>query len=428
MESGTTHYRYLIVGSGMTADSAVRGIRSLDANGSIGLIGAEVDPPYNRPPLTKALWKGKRIDSIWRHTEDRSVDLHLGRRVVALDPDAHSVTDDRDTHYTYEKLLLATGGVPRRLPFDASAGGDDSGIIYYRTVQSYRHLRNLVDQAPEGQPRRFVVIGGGFIGSEIAAALTMNGQNVTMVFPEALIGQRVYPRDLAAFITDYYRKKGVAFASESTAVGVERAGQSLKLTVRALHPADAPELGERELEADAIVAGIGIVPAVELAEAAGLKVERPQLGGGVVVDEGLRTSHADIYAAGDVARFHNSLLDKWMRVEHEDNANTMGMTAGKALARCFVPGEPIRYDYLPFFYSDLFELGYEAVGELDSRLETVADWQEPYGKGVVYYLRDGRVRGVLLWNVWGKVEDARHLIARPGPLTASELKGAIAMD
>ena len=170
-----------------------------------------------------------------------------------------------------------------------------------------------------------------------------------------------------------------------------------------------------QFTSDVIVAGLGIQPNVELAEQAGLRVDN-----GIVVDELCRTSQADIYAAGDVANFHNPALGLRLRVEHEDNANTMGRAAGRAMA-----GEPKPYHHLPFFYSDLFELGYEAVGETDSRLETVSDWKEPYREGVVYYVKNGRVRGVLLWNTWGQVDHARALIAEQGPLTARELKGRL---
>ena len=152
-----------------------------------------------------------------------------------------------------------------------------------------------------------------------------------------------------------------------------------------------------------------------MAEAAGLKVD-----GGILVDHELRTSAPDIYAAGDVARFYNPALEKFLRVEHEDNANTMGRAAGRAMA-----GAPDRYHHLPFFYSDLFDLGYEAVGELDPRLEVVPDWQEPCRKGVVYYLSAGRVRGVLLWNVWDQVDAARAVIGEPGPFRPADLMGRL---
>ena len=151
-----------------------------------------------------------------------------------------------------------------------------------------------------------------------------------------------------------------------------------------------------------------------------------QTGRGILVDENLVTSQPDIYAAGDVAEFFNPALGKRLRVEHEDNANTMGRLAGHNMAGASEP-----YHHLPFFYSDLFELGYEAVGELDSRLATVADWEEPFKKGVVYYLNDERVRGVLLWNVWNKLASARQLIAEPGPFKLADpaqLKSLLAIE
>jgi NADPH-dependent 2,4-dienoyl-CoA reductase/sulfur reductase-like enzyme len=138
------------------------------------------------------------------------------------------------------------------------------------------------------------------------------------------------------------------------------------------------------------------------------------------VDRALRTSRPNIFAAGDVAEFFNPALGGHLRVEHEDNANTMGEMAGQSMA-----GQTVAYDHLPFFYSDLFELGYEAVGQLDAQLETLSDWEEPYREGVVYYLRAGRVRGVLLWNVWGRLDAARALIAETGPLAPADLKGRL---
>src|SRR5439155_9741340 len=140
----------------------------------------------------------------------------------------------------------------------------------------------------------------------------------------------------------------------------------------------------------------------------------------ILVDRFLQTSRPNVYAAGDVASFENPALGMRLRVEHEDNAKTIGRVAGRNMA-----GAPTAYDHLPFFYSDLFDLGYEAVGLIDSRLETFADWQKPNEEGVIYYLRDGRVRGVLLWNVWEQVDAARALIAEPGPFSAANLKGRI---
>jgi len=392
-------YKYLIIGGGMTADAAARGIRDVDANGSIGLIGSESDPPYNRPPLSKKLWQGKPFESIWRATAAKGADLHLGRTVRSLDPQAKVATDDQGETYTYEKLLLATGGIPRRLSF----GGED--VIYFRTVQDYRKLRALSEEKGH-----FAVIGGGFIGSEVAAALAMNGKQVTMLLPQEGIGWRLFPQGLSRFLNDYYRQKGVRVLNGYRVEGMRTAGGRSFLETSSDRNDEQPEI-----VTDAVVAGIGILPNVELAQQAGLEV-----GNGVIVDEYLRTSQTDIYAAGDVASFYNPALGERIRVEHEDNALTMGRAAGRNMA-----GAAERYTHLPYFYSDLFELGYEAVGETDSRLELVEDWQEPFRKGVVYYLREGRVRGVLLWNVWDQVPNARRIIAEPGPFRAADLRGRL---
>lgn len=388
-------YKYLMIGGGMTADAAVKGIREIDPEGSIGLISMETDPPYDRPPLSKGLWKDKPFDSIWRSTKSKQVTLHLGRRVVSLNADKQVAQDDQGNEFHGEKLLLATGGTPHRLSF----GGDE--ILYFRTLENYRRLARMSEESQD-----FAIIGGGFIGAEIAAALAMNGKKVTMLFPEDGIGARVYPHDLSQFLNDFYRKKGVEVLSGEQVTGLSSRGNRHILKT----------LSGREVAADGVIAGIGIEPNVELAKAAGL-----QVGKGISVDKYLVTSHPNIYAAGDVAEFFNPALDKRIRVEHEDNANSMGRLAGRNMA-----GASETYHHLPFFYSDLFDLGYEAVGELDSRLTTVADWAEPFQKGVIYYFREGRVRGVLLWNVWKKVPSARDLIAQPGPFRAEDLNAKIA--
>lgn len=309
------------------------------------MIGREPVAPYNRPPLTKGLWKGETVDSIWRKVPDQNVDLHLGRTATELDVQGKGVVDDQGAEYTFDKLLLATGGTPNHLPF----GGD--GVIYYRTLADYQRLREA-----SGSGTRIGVIGGGFIGSELAAGLNLAGSEVVMILPQAGIGGKMFPADLAAFVTDYYRERGVTVMTDSRLTGIEPAGRQFTMQITG-----GDGGGMEQVDVDHIVAGLGIRPNVELAERAGLEVDD-----GIVVDELLRTSAPDIYAAGDAANFAQPALDKRLRVEHEDNANRMGRQAGRIMA-----GSDAPYTHLPMFYSDLFDLGYEAVGELDSRLEMV---------------------------------------------------------
>jgi NADPH-dependent 2,4-dienoyl-CoA reductase/sulfur reductase-like enzyme len=385
-------YRYLIIGGGMTGDSACRGIRDHDSAGAIGMFTLEQHDPYARPPLSKALWSGKEEGSVFRGTPELGVEIHHGRRITALDLGARAATDDTGETHSYEKVLLATGGTPRRLP----AGSTD--VIYYRTLDDYRRLREIA-----GDGVRVAVIGGGFIGSEVAAALATNGCAVTIVFPDAGIGARLFPAELASFVNGYYRDKGVTVLAEELVETID--GTSL-----------TTDRGTT-VDADAIVAGLGIVPVTDLAEAAGLEVDD-----GIVVDEfGRAGGRDDVYAAGDAARFPVPALGGTRRVEHEDHANTHGRVVGANMA-----GAETRYEHLPFFYSDLFELGYEAVGDVDSRLDQVAEWAEPNRKGVVAYVDgDGKARGFLLWDVWGKVDSARELISSGAVVDADALRALL---
>jgi NADPH-dependent 2,4-dienoyl-CoA reductase/sulfur reductase-like enzyme len=334
------------------------------------------------------------LEKIWRNTQTLGVALHLGSKAIHLDPLEKCVRDDKGDEYTFDKILLATGGSPNRLPF----GGDH--IIYYRDLQDYQRLRALSDHGD-----RFLVIGGGFIGSEIAAALTMVGKKVVMVFPEETIGAAIFPNDLSYYLNDYYRQKGVELVTNDVVVTLEK--NRSRLTVRTR--------SGRSFEVDGVVAGIGIRPNLDLAKSSGLQVDN-----GIIVDEYLQTSARDVFAAGDVANFFHSALGKRVRVEHEDNAIMMGKLAGRNMA-----GANESYIHVPMFYSDLFELGYEAVGEMSSRMQIVTDWQDAFNKGVIYYLENGRVRGVLLWNVWKQVDNARALMIEAGPLKAEDLKGSL---
>lgn len=391
------NYAYLIIGGGMTADAAIRGIRELDEKGTVGLISAEEQLPYNRPPLSKGLWKGEQLSDIWRGTDQFEVASHLGRTAVLLDPLAKLVIDNEGDSYGYDQLLLATGGTPRRLHTDG-----DEGIIYFRKLTDYQRLREQTIES-----RRVAVIGGGYIGAEVAAALTMNGHQVHMVFPESTLLARLLPSDLGQHMNDYYQSKGVRLHPESSVAQVMQESGGYRITL-ADEEADS-------LEVDLVVAGLGLLPNTDLAEAAGLGVNN-----GISVNHLLRTTNDHIFAAGDVANIYVPVLDRYLRFEHEDNANTMGRHAGRAMAGLLEP-----YQHLPLFYSDLFDVGFEGVGMVDAKLRTVSEWTEEYEEGIIYYLAGSRVAGVLLWNSWGKVEAARDLIRSRRSLSEEDVIGSL---
>jgi 3-phenylpropionate/trans-cinnamate dioxygenase ferredoxin reductase component len=406
-------YDYVIVGAGMAAAKAIEGIRAEDQQGSIGVFGTDTAAPVYRPDLSKSLWVDPEASlekSLMvsgqpgsEKAPDEHTAIHLGTTVEALDPDDRSMTLAGGQHIRYGKLLLATGAEPR-------AAGLEPGdrVIYYRTVADYRRLRQIAEPG-----KHVVVVGGGYIGSEVAAALTQNGVRVTLVVPSEPLLAHMFPQSLAHTVTREFRYRGVELVRGRLAGGSARTDG---VTVRL-------EDGT-ELRADAAVVGVGVAPRTALAEAAGLPVDN-----GVLVDDHLRTAAHSVYAAGDIARYPDRLLGV-RRVEHAAAAETMGKVAGRNMA-----GADKRYTTTPFFWSDLFDYGYEAVGEVDTRHTTVEDWKAgddgapDHSTGVVYYVdRIGAVRGVLLWNVWDSVKKAREVIKKTAIEPVSDpdsLRGSI---
>lgn len=394
-------YDYVIVGGGLAGAKAVEGIRERDEKGSILLLGREPHAPYDRPPLSKNLWLGqKTVDDIYVEKQDfyahAGVHAAFGVEVAQIRPAERQVVDRNGNTYRYKKLLLATGGVPRRLGI---AGADLDGICYFRTLDDYLRMRKAA-----GKGKSAVVVGGGFIGSEIAASLNANHVRVTMLFPEAHLVARVFPQDLGEALQTRYGERGVDVLAGDVPTAFERRGDRFVTRTR----------NGRSIESDLVIAGIGILPETELAKAAGLEV-----GDGILVDETLRTSDPHIYAAGDNANFPYAALGVRTRVEHWDNAFNQGLAAGRNMA-----GGAEAYTYMPYFFSDLFEFGYEAVGEVDARLRTVSRWQKEYDTGVVFYLRDGIIRGAMMCNVWDQVDAARELIRSATRLTEKRLESA----
>lgn len=392
-------YDFLIIGGGMTADAAAKGIREHGATGSIGILGEERTEPFPRPALSKKLWTDPdftRADAALRTREETDAELHLGSPVVGLDPVAKRATTATGDTYGYGRVLLATGGHPRRVE-----GLEPSDrVFYFRTLDDYERLRTLAADRPE-----VVVVGGGYIGTEIACALVQQGCHVTVVHPDETLGQARFPADLAR-----------AYQEQFTDAGVEVTGGLRVLS--GSQDADGVTLRLDDgsaLVAQVVVVGLGIEPADDLL--AGAAELAPD--GGIMVDERLATTVPDVYAAGDVAAYLDPILGR-TRVEHVDNATTMGAAVGRIMA-----GSEETYAHTPCFYSDVFDVGYEAIGELDPELETVEDPTEDDGL-VVYYLDEQRVRGVLLWNCDGGMDAARDLLAKgERPVDAADLVGSV---
>lgn len=393
-------YEYVIVGAGMAGDAAARGIREVDTDGGIVVIGREPTGPVMRPDLTKSLWNDPQptLDQVWLRTaEDAGADMMLGTSVIEVDREARTVTTDSGATIGYGSLLLATSGHPRPV-----AGFDESGrVIYFRTVRDYERLRDLA-----GGGRHVIVVGGGYIGTELAAALVQNDTRVTLVFAQDTLTAATFPTGLAGYIEQKYAAAGVELVRGARVASGTSDADGVRVVL-----ADG-----RELTADAAVVGVGLQIETSLAQVAGLEVAD-----GIIVDEQLRTSDPHVWAAGDVAQYPDRLLGR-RRVEHVDNATMMGRQAGRNLAGA---GEP--YAHTPFFYSDLFDAGYEAVGRLDASLTTVEDWHgdTDYAEGVVYYLDGDRVIGVLLWNVWDATDRAREVIADQRDVRPEALRGLI---
>jgi 3-phenylpropionate/trans-cinnamate dioxygenase ferredoxin reductase subunit len=386
---------YVIVGASLTGAKAAEELRAAGFGGRIVLIGEEQEQPYERPPLSKGYLQGSdtrekaRVhDADWYDAHD--VELRLGVRVTALDPGAHRITLADGEQVEYSKLLLATGSRPRRLEVP---GADLAGVRYLRTLAEADAL--LADLQ---KVQRIVVIGAGWIGLETAAAARHHGADVTVVELDQAPLYRVLGGEVAAIFESVHRGHDVDFRFGT---GVQEfRGDDGRLTSVVLSDGT-------ELPADLAIVGVGIAPATELAEKAGLAVDH-----GVLVDADLRTSDPDIYAAGDVAAPAHPLLDARVRVQHWANA----LNGGKAAARSML-GEPTAYDRVPYFFTDQYDLGMEYAGwfepggydQVAFRGDpTVRDAKTP--EFIVFWLQGGRVLAGMNVNVWDVQDDIQALV------------------
>jgi 3-phenylpropionate/trans-cinnamate dioxygenase ferredoxin reductase subunit len=382
---------FAIVGAGLAGGKAAQTLREEGVTDRVVLIGAESERPYERPPLSKGYLTGAaERESVHLHPpgwySEHDIELRLGTPVTRLDAAAHEVILGDGERLRYDRLLLATGASPRRLPVP---GADLAGVHYLRELADADRLRSAL----VGGGRRVVVVGAGWIGLEVAAAARGHGNSVTIVEPQAVPLRAALGDELGGVFADLHREHGVDLRLRTGVRELTGAGDRVTAVVT-----DRDD----SLTADLVVVGVGARPNDQLARGAGLAVDD-----GVVVDEALRTSHPDVYAAGDVARAHHPLLGRHLRVEHWANA----LNGGPAAARSML-GQAISYDRLPYFYTDQYELGMEFSGHLgpDGYDRIVYRGDRAGRRFVAFWLKDGRVVAAMNVNVWDMTDALQDLI------------------
>ncbi len=367
-------YKYIIIGGGLAGGKAVDGIRQVDETGKVAVVTEEPHRPYERPPLSKDYLRGEAgLESVYvgeaAHYEAADAEVLTGVRATRLIPDRRRVALDDGRELEYEKLLLATGGHAWRLPLP---GSDLENVFTLRTIEDSDRIREAA-----GEGAHALIMGGSFIGCEVAASLRQLGTQVTMVFPESRLLERIVPVALSDLLFATYRDEGVEVFPGTVSEGLEGDGKVERAKLD----------NSKVLDVDLVVMGVGIRLNTELADEAGLELNEQ---GALIVDEQLRTSDLDIYGAGDIAAWPDPTFGERLRVEHWDVARRQGRRAGRNMA-----GEEKAYTALPYFFSDLFDLSFEVWGNLNSWEETVVRGSPGKGSFAYYYFDGGRLVGVL---------------------------------
>jgi 3-phenylpropionate/trans-cinnamate dioxygenase ferredoxin reductase component len=391
---------FVIVGGGMAGAIATQTLREEGFDGKITLLGQEPNAPYERPPLSKDYLQGKADrDSIFVHPEpwyaEHAVELSLGSTVASLDPASRTITAIGE-RLSYDKLLLATGSKPRRLDVP---GADLDGVYYLRNVEESDRLKIEFAQA-----NRVVIIGAGWIGLETAAAARAAGLDVTLLVSGDLPLQHVLGPEAAPIFDELHRSHGVDLRYRTTAV--ELTGRHGRVTGVMLSD------GTR-IDADMIIVGIGAVPRTEIAADAGLKIDN-----GIVVDEHLRTSDPDIFAAGDIARTYNPRLGRHIRVEHWANARRQGVVAAKAML-----GQDAADVRPSYFFTDQYDLSMEYTGDIGPAGydRVIFRRHADSDQMIVFWLSEQRVQAGMNINIWDVADDIERLIQSARPINADDL-------
>jgi 3-phenylpropionate/trans-cinnamate dioxygenase ferredoxin reductase subunit len=385
---------FLIVGASLAGAKAAEALREGGFDGRVVLLGQEQEVPYERPPLSKGYLMGKQDrETIFVHPSqwytDNAIDLRLGITATALDPSGRTVTVSTGETVGYDKLLLATGASPRRLPVP---GADLDGVLYLRSVQDSERIKDTFRHAS-----RIAFVGGGWIGLEAAAAAREAGVEATVLERGELPLGRVLGPQIAQVFADLHREHGVDLRVSAHVSEILDGGGGKAAGVRL---ADGSVI-----EADAVVVGIGAAANTALAADAGLQVDI-----GVVVDAALRTSQPDIYAAGDVASAFHPLLGRHIRVEHWANALHQPEVAARSML-----GEQASYDRVPYFFTDQYDLGMEYAGHAEpgSYDDVVVRGDLERREFIAFWLANGRVLAGMNVNIWD-VNDAIQRLVRSG--------------
>jgi NADPH-dependent 2,4-dienoyl-CoA reductase/sulfur reductase-like enzyme len=407
---------FVVVGGGLAAARAVEALRTEGYDGDVIVTTSEPHRPYERPPLSKGYLRGQEhreaifpLDEDWYGKHD--VELRTSTTVVGLDPDGHRLTLLDGTELTFAKTLLATGSTQRSL----SVPGSDLGNVHYlRTVDDADRLAGTLLPASLEGSGDVVVIGDGWIGMEVAASARELGLDVTVLgrgaHPLGVLGP-----ELGELYATLHQERGVRLHRQAEVVRLTGAdGQVTGVDLR----------DGTHVEATVVVVGIGVTPNVGLAYAAGLELRSDDVGGGIAVDGHLRTTHPDVYAAGDVASVPSGRYGRPLRVEHWAAALDQGRHAGRAMLGLTEP-----YDLLPYFFSDQFDAGMEYKGYVDVRTpgyEVVVSGSAADRELVAFFVRDDRVEAGMAVNVWERMDDVERLIRTPGPVVRDELEGFVA--